>query len=293
MPAAVRRFDLASAAYLATLDAYIHGRLPPGPRDDAALRAAIVAAADRRFAYVAFLAERCAQGKADRDSLLAAVAREGDAGQALYRRWLRDLGHEYGPKLAGPMREVLAMLWAAKRAHAWVFGAGRVQDPATGGALTPLPAAFEGLSLDTLQALLLHDRPGRAYSPELLLILQQMQGVLAIHRGDGASRFRIGLKDLGPAVERDEALAPMIPRAHLRLAVTALEALEAADQARAGGKAPVDQLPGWALFDELAPYLDAALALAGCEPLAARWRARGPRPRSCKPPTTPSSRNRP
>jgi len=57
MPAAVRRFDLGSAEYLATLDAYIRGRLPPGVRDDAALRAAIVVAADRRFGYVAFLTE--------------------------------------------------------------------------------------------------------------------------------------------------------------------------------------------------------------------------------------------
>jgi len=165
------------------------------------------------------------------------------------------------------------MLWAAERAHAWVFGAGRIEDPATRGALTPLPETFAGLALPSLQALLLYDRPGRAYSPELLLILQQMQGVLAIHRGDGASRFRIGLKDLGPAVEQDAALAPMLPRAWQRLAGTALDALEDLAQARADGEAPPDTLPGWDLFDELAPYLDAAVALAGSEPLAARWLA--------------------
>lgn len=131
MPAAVRRFDLGSAEYLATLDAYIRGRLPPGVRDDEALRAAIVAAADRRFAYVAFLTERAAQGKADRDRLLAAVARAGDAGQALYRDWLKDLEHEYGPKLAGPMREVLAMLWpSAPTPGSTAPGASRTRPPA-------------------------------------------------------------------------------------------------------------------------------------------------------------------
>ena len=272
MPAAVRRFGRQSADYLAALDDYIRHRLPEPMRADAALRAAIVGAADERFAYVAFLTERAARGKVDRDGLIEAAAGHGDAGQALYKRWLAQLEYEHGPKLAGPMREVLAALWAAERAHAWIFGDGAIADPA-GGTLTPLPAAFDGLAIASLQSLLLQDRPGRAFSPELLLTLQQMEGVLAIHRGDGHSRFRIGLKDLGPAIGQDEDLAPMIPRAHQRLVITALDALEGVAQARERHPdSPVDQLPGWPLFDELAPYLDAAVALGGSEPLAARWR---------------------
>jgi tetratricopeptide (TPR) repeat protein len=334
---ALRRVRLSGRPYRAMLEGYVCRRLALSPRHkpaDAQLLDAIIATADHRFAYVAFLTERCQRGREDADSLRRAAAEapadppandgadaSGDAaataptaGEALYRRWLAGLHLEYGHKLAERMRAVLALLHAAEQAHAWVFGAGRIEHPVTGAALTPLPEQFQGLPLAVLQTLLLLEpprqaalvpvagsdigtdspepttpaagdpneispRPADAYNPALLLTLQQLQGVLAVHRGgSGTSRFRIGLKDLGPALAQDEQLAPLVRRAPALLAGAALDAVEAiAAGSEAAPDAPGPQpsrQPDWPLFEALAPLLDALVTtLSDSEPVAARWAA--------------------
>ena len=270
----LRRIGLDSRAYRDMLDDYCCWRmgLRPDLPADADLRDAILETAGHRFAFVAFLAERCQRGKEDADSLRrgpgpapaadappgAGDRPEADSprGESLYRHWLAGLHLEYGHKLAERMRAVLALLCAAEAAHAWVFGAGRLAHPVTGAALTPLPERFEGLPLAVLQALLLleppprplpaagpgdADPPGTApdrpaedrYNPALLLTLQQLQGVLAVHRGgSGTSRFRIGLKDLGPALKRDAQVRPQLERAPARMASAALDAVAAIAETR-------------------------------------------------------------
>lgn len=276
--------------------------------------------AGHRFAFVAFLAERCQRGKEDADSLRRApgpAAADGtppDAddrpetgsprGESLYRHWLAGLHLEYGHKLAERMRAVLALLGAAEAAHAWVFGAGRLAHPVTGAALTPLPERFEGLPLAVLQALLLLEPPPRPlpaagpgdmdprgtapdqptedrYNPALLLTLQQLQGVLAVHRGgSGTSRFRIGLKDLGPALKHDVHVEPLLERAPARMASAALDAVESIAEALDGTPDTVDDRPGprpsrhpdWPLFEALAPLLEALVVAGGSETVERRWR---------------------
>jgi tetratricopeptide (TPR) repeat protein len=336
---ALRRVQLTGRPYRAMLEGYVCRRLALSPREkpaDAQLLDAVIATADHRFAYVAFLTERCQRGREDADSLRRAAAEapadppanagadaSGDdaaaaptAGEALYRRWLAGLHLEYGHKLAERMRAVLALLHAAEQAHAWVFGAGRIEHPVTGAALTPLPEQFQGLPLAVLQTLLLLEPPrqaapapltdsdigpdspepatpaagdpnevspppAEAYNPALLLTLQQLQGVLAVHRGgSGTSRFRIGLKDLGAALADDEHLAPLVRRAPALLAgatLDAVEAIAAGSEAAPDGstaqptKRPSRQ-PDWPLFEALAPLLDGLAATAGSDPVAARWR---------------------
>jgi tetratricopeptide (TPR) repeat protein len=336
---ALRRVQLTGRPYRAMLEGYVCRRLALSPRHkpaDAQLLDAIIETADHRFAYVAFLTERCQRGREDADSLRRAAAdapadppandgtdASGDAaaaaptaGEALYRRWLAGLHLEYGHKLAERMRAVLALLHVAEQAHAWVFGAGRIEHPVTGAALTPLPEQFQGLPLAVLQTLLLLDPPRQAapaplvggdigpdspepatrpaddqdetsrppagaYNPALLLTLQQLQGVLAVHRGgSGTSRFRIGLKDLGPALAQDERIAPLVRRAPALLACAALDAVEgiaAGSKAAPDGSTPQPNWrpsgqPDWPLFEALAPLLDGLAATAGSDPVAARWR---------------------
>ncbi len=268
MAARVRPVHLDSIAYQDMLQGYMIQRLKLSPEqnpEDQGLIQAILDAADNRFAYVAFLTERCGRGKESRESL-----RQAGSGNALYVRWLQGLNIEYGRKLAGRMCQIMAILGAAQQAHDWVFGAGRIEDPATGGALTPLDENFSGIGLPVLQTLLMLDRPwsnrdDERYDPGLLFTLQHLQGVLAIHRGgEGESRFRIGLKDFGPLLSDDADLAPMIQAAHARMATVMMDAVQALAD---GGDTRVD----WPVFKVLAPLQDANVTLSGSELVGARW----------------------
>ncbi|MEY9704294.1 hypothetical protein [Bradyrhizobium diazoefficiens] len=66
VPLRVRRYDLGSAPYQALLRDYLCGRLSLDRTnvEDAALSDAIIRAADSRFAYVSFLADRREVGQA-------------------------------------------------------------------------------------------------------------------------------------------------------------------------------------------------------------------------------------
>lgn len=318
---ALRRIGLDSRAYRDMLDDYCCWRLGlhPDLPADADLRDAILETAGHRFAFVAFLAERCQRGKEDADSLRRAPRpatadgtppgagdrpeTDSPRGESLYRHWLAGLHLEYGHKLAERMRAVLALLCAAEAAHTWVFGAGPLAHPVTDAALTPLPERFEGLPLAVLQTLLLleppprplpaagpgdADPPGTApdrpaadrYNPALLLTLQQLQGVLSVHRGgSGISRFRIGLKDLGPALKHDAHVGPLLERAPARMASAALDAVEAIAEILDGTPDATDDRPGprpsrhpdWPLFEALAPLLEALVVADGSETVERRW----------------------
>jgi hypothetical protein len=194
-PLRVRRHGQASAPYQALLREYLRGRLALDPErpEDRRLADDIITAADGRFAYVSFLADRLEQSP---PGDLAGLG----AGEGLYRRWLAGLDLEYGRKQADAMRQVLALLAAAEAAHAWVFDAGRKTDPATGGVLTPLSEQFEGLEVGLLARLLDLDRPQAvAYDRidlGLLVTLQTPQGVLWVWRGGecaSAAPLRAGM----------------------------------------------------------------------------------------------------
>jgi hypothetical protein len=176
----------------------------------------LILAADSRFAYVVFLADRheTRQAAEDIESVVT--------GEGLYRRWLANLDREYGRKQAEAIRQVLAVLAATEEAHAWVFGAGRKIDPATGSALTPLPEQFEGLEIGLLARLLDHDRPQAATHDRidagLLFTLQTLQGVLWLSRaGVGTTRFRLALKEFLPAATPDPEVGPLLRLMQARL----------------------------------------------------------------------------
>ncbi len=69
MKTEVRCVHLKTPTYQATLSDYVRDRLkldPDRKPPDAELLRAILDAADQRFAYVAFLTDRCERGKEDR-----------------------------------------------------------------------------------------------------------------------------------------------------------------------------------------------------------------------------------
>jgi hypothetical protein len=116
------------------------------------------------------------------------------------------------------------------------------------------------------------DRPGatEAYDridPSLLATLQTLQGVLWVSRGgaDGATQFRLALKEFLPAAAADPALAPLLPLMQARIASRALDAL---DLIRAGDDADG---AAWALLAPLAPLVEAAVHRCGSEPVLRRW----------------------
>lgn len=265
-PVRVCRYELGSQPYQQLLRDYLARRLKldlAKPRE--AQRAdAIIRVADNRFAYVSFLADR------DENSQLAAG--EIGAGAGLYRLWLQNLEREYGRKQADAIRQVLAILAAAEQAHAWVFGEGKKIDPATGGALTPLPEQFGGIDIGLLAYLLDRDRPGAAaydrIDPGLLFTLQMLQGVIWVSRpGAGTTSFRLALKEFLPAAEADAALGPMLPLMHARIAT---KALDAAEQIKKDGWEETGE--NGPRFLSLAPLLEAAMTLTRSEPVTQRWR---------------------
>jgi hypothetical protein len=241
--------------------------LDPGRAADERLADAIIRAADGRFAYVSFLADRIEQRPGGDVAALG-------AGEELYRHWLLGLDLEYGRKQADAIRQVLALLAGAEEAHGWVFGAGRKADPA-GGVLTPLAEQFGGLEIGLIARLLDQDRPGVAaydrIDPGLLVTLQRLQGVLWVSRGGGgASHFRVALKEFLPAAKSDPGLAPLLPLMQARLAS---RALDAAEVLRAGEDADG---AAWALLAPLAPLVEAAVHLCGSEPVMRRWEPAAP-----------------
>jgi len=267
LPLHVRRYDLGSAPYQALLRDYLCGRLSldRANAEDVALSDAIIRAADSRFAYVSFLADRREVGQASVKNISALAT-----GSGLYRVWLANLEREYGRKQAEAIRQVLALLAAMEEAHAWVFGDGRKIDPATGGALTPLPEQFAGLEIGLLARLLDLDRPeAEAHDrvdPGLLLALQMLQGVLWVSRaGAGATRFRLALKEFLPAAKDDTVVGPMLKLMQARVAA---HGLDAADQLTAG-----DDPSGaaWTLLEPLAPFIEALVHLSNSDPIAKRW----------------------
>jgi tetratricopeptide (TPR) repeat protein len=263
----VRRYDLGSAPYQTLLRDYLCGRLSLdlAKAEDVALADAIIRAADSRFAYVSFLADRREVGQVLAENIAALAM-----GSGLYQLWLANLEREYGRKQAEAIRQVLALLAAMEEAHAWVFGEGRKIDPATGGALTPLPEQFAGLEIGLLARLLDLDRPqAEAHDridPGLLLTLQMLQGVLWVSRaGEGTTRFRLALKEFLPAAKDDPVVGPMLKLMQARVAA---RALDAADQLIAGDDQTGD---AWALLEPLTPLLEALVHLSGSEPIAQRW----------------------
>jgi tetratricopeptide (TPR) repeat protein len=263
----VRRYDLGSVPYQALLHDYLRGRLSLDYTKAVDMAAAddIIRAADGRFAYVSFLADRRETGEVSAQQV-AALAK----GDGLYRLWLSHLDREYGRKQAEAIRQVLAVLAAAEEAHAFVFGPGRKLDPATGGALTPLPEQFEGLEIGLLARLLDLDRPHAAtydrIDPGLLFTLQTLQGVLWVSRaGAGETRFRLALKEFLPAAKADQVVGPMLQLMQARIAARALDAADRMVATNAWGG------PDWEVVWPLAPLLEALVHLSGSQPLAAKW----------------------
>ncbi|MFK4623509.1 tetratricopeptide (TPR) repeat protein [Bradyrhizobium diazoefficiens] len=261
----VRLYDLGSAPYQALLRDYLCGRLSLDPTnaEDVALSDAIIRAADSRFAYASFLADRREVGQASVKNISALAP-----GSGLYQVWLANLEREYGRKQAEAIRQVLALLAAMEEAHAWVFGEGRKLDPATGGALTPLPEQFAGIEISLLARLLDLDRPEAdahdRIDPGLLLTLQMLQGVLWVSRaGTGTTRFRLALKEFLPAAKDDPVVGPMLKLMQARVAACALDA---ADQLVA------DAGEAWALLEPLAPLIEALVHLSNSDPIAQRWK---------------------
>jgi hypothetical protein len=266
-PLRIRRYELGSEPYQHLLRDYLASRLKLNlaKPEGAQLADAIIRAADDRFAYVSFLADRHESGQLPTGEIGTGT------GRGLYRLWLANLEHEYGRKQAEAIRQVLALLAAAEEAHAFVFGAGRKIDPATGGALTPLPEQFSGLEIGLVAQLLDRDRPGAAaydrIDPGLLFTLQTLQGVIWVSRaGEGATQFRLALKEFLPAAKADAVLGPLLPSMHARVATKALDAAE------------VLRKEGWNSAEDaalrflaLAPLLEAAVHLSGFESIAQRW----------------------
>ena len=262
-PVRIRSYALGSEPYQQLLRDYLAGRLKLKltEPDDAQLADAIIRAADSRFAYVSFLADRHENGQLPTGDI--------GAGAGLYRLWLQNLEREYGRKQADAIRQVLALLAAVEEAHAWVFGAGRKIDPATGGALTPLSEQFHGLEIGLLAQLLDRDRPGAAaydrIDPGLLFTLQTLQGVIWVLRaGEGTTRFRLALKEFLPAAKADPVVGPMLPSMHARIATRALDAAELLNTEN--GREP------WEFFRPLSPLVEAAVHLSDSQIIVRRWR---------------------
>lgn len=263
--------SVASASYDALLVAYLEGRLGAGT--DRATIDLIIAKADRRFAYVSFIADRIEQ----RHLRLEDVALLG-RGDAIYRDWLKGLDAIHGHKRADALRWLLALLVAGEAAQAWVLGPGIAPDPVGGASLVQFRGqGFEGFSVDALAQLSGQFNadvayPADRYEPQLVLDLQEIQGALWIARaGDGRSRYRIALKEFGAAAAADPQLGPILARASGELAARTLDAAEALKEAE-DAPPPSDA----ALFEELLPYLGGAIAGADAadQPiLAARRRA--------------------
>jgi tetratricopeptide (TPR) repeat protein len=267
-------YDLAAEAYRKQLLDYLGARLgadygPEGDRGDL-----VIAAADRRFAYVSFLADRIEAGRVD-TAMLDALAGDPSAGRGeqLYVDWLRDLPHELGGKRAGQLKQMLATLAAVEAAHEWVFTEGFKPDPADPSrALTPLDETFSGLTLAALALLLDLDRPDadKVYErvePDLHLRLEALRGVLQVARGGtGSSRFRLELKAFLPVARAH--LDTEMRRAHAHLVHRVMDlAGRLADADLPGGTAEAL----WPMLLELAPYGEAAVRLGGPETAAAGW----------------------
>ncbi|RMF07749.1 MAG: hypothetical protein D6773_03210, partial [Alphaproteobacteria bacterium] len=267
-------FDEDRREYRELLEDYLVDELglERGDGRDDGLIAEIIAAAEGKFVYVSFLADRCkALGlKAVRALLADAPDRRGSA---LYEHWLAGLEREYGSKEADAIRDLLAVLAAAEEAHGWVFDEGARPDPVDGTPLTLLEERFDGLPLVMLARLLHADEVegGTGVDPLLMLRLERIQGVLWASRGgEATTRFRIGLKDLLPVLQADDEMGRRIRRAHARLASEALDLvarLSAEDMEIGEADAGALQV--------LVPLLEASVVLGGSEPVAERFKREG------------------
>ncbi|MBU2531178.1 MAG: hypothetical protein KKB37_00445 [Alphaproteobacteria bacterium] len=269
-------------SYEALLKAYLDKRLHDGvlrearasdaggvPFSREALFDLIIDKADRRFAFVSFIAERIVAGHLSLKDIGAL-----ENGDGIYRDWLADLDRTYGSKRADRLREILALLLAAEAAQARAFGPAMIPDPVDGTALTSFGSEqFEGLPVIVIAELMnLHDRealtPAERFDPRLIFDLQELQGALRISRsGDGSNKYRLALKEFAVAAEADPQLAPQIVIAERTIAETAEQAAETLAKEHANlvsrtnnmsaerqdAETAWHNLPDWLLFETLAP----------------------------------------
>ncbi len=189
---------------------------PPAVAKEAAttrferLFAAVVAKAEGLFLHVAFLIDRIKEGELplDEAEIEALPARE-----ALFGAYLNGLDAELGPKHADLAKWVLLVLAALERAHAWYID-GREPPYA-------VEDTWRGVPLETLITLL--HRQG-AEGELMYLLLCRLRAALGSWRGEAAreTRYRLGLKGLGAAIEAHETLGPALQATHARLAREAL-----------------------------------------------------------------------
>jgi hypothetical protein len=266
-PLRVRRHDQASAPYQALLREYLRARLrlDPERQEDRRLAEGIIRAADGRFAYVSFLADRLEQLPAGD---LAGLG----AGERLYRRWLAGLDLEYGRKQADAMRQVLALLAAAKKGAGLGVrrraqdrsGNRRRADAAVGtvrGAGGRAVGALVGPRPAGAGRILRPHRPGAAGD-----VAVPAGGAMGMARRGRASLFRLALKEFLPAANGDPKLSPLLPLMQARIATRALDAIELI---RSGEDADG---AAWGFLAPMAPLVEAAVHLCGSDPVMRRWR---------------------
>jgi hypothetical protein len=93
IPLRVRRYDLGSATYQALLRDYLRGRLKLdfAKADDRVLADAVIRAADNRFAYVSFLADRRETGQVAAKEIGDAANRPRQSSDLAFPRLWRDM----------------------------------------------------------------------------------------------------------------------------------------------------------------------------------------------------------
>ncbi len=228
------RVDAGDAGYRAVLRDYADRVL--GRRLDDAVFAQILDRAEGLFLFVSFLVEQLAFGRLALDGLGALPK-----GEALFVNFLNNLRQDLGGRrLQSEAEEILLMLAAEERAHAWQVGEGldmalaeeaklpgmAERPPSTdrGADLLTDEIDWRGLPLDTLAQMLDRDR-GTELDSVFLYAVYRLKATLGVDRGgSGAALYRLWLKDLAQLIATDPDLGRRLPRAHARAARFGLEA---------------------------------------------------------------------
>ncbi len=228
------RVDAEDEGYRAVLRDYADRVL--GRRLDDAVFAQILDRAEGLFLFVSFLVEQLAFGRLALDGLGALPK-----GEALFVNFLNNLRRDLGGRrLQSEAEEILLMLAAEERAHAWQVGEGldmalaeeaklpgmADRPPSTdrGADLLTDEIDWRGLPLDLLAQMLDRDR-GAELDSVFLYAVYRLKATLGVDRGgSGAALYRLWLKDLAQLIATDPDLGPRLPRAHARAARFGLEA---------------------------------------------------------------------
>ncbi|MHB8350629.1 MAG: P-loop domain-containing protein, partial [Vulcanimicrobiaceae bacterium] len=260
-----RSIDVGDTDYRALLLEYSRKAL--GNDTDTALIERLIEQAKGRFVYLSFLVEQLRGGNSAIEGL-----KDFGTGKHMYRAFIDGLEDRYGAKRADTLTSILACLSAAELAHDWIFEAGAVPDPATGGILEPLARSWPGLQLDELAAATDLDERAEngkvGLSSTFVEALFLLQGTLWTWRGSaGESHYRLGLKDFSRQFL--ESRPDEVRAGYTRLATLCLDAIEVM-QEDSQSDVPV-HATARSTVRGLFPLLPATIALAKDERLHERF----------------------